>query len=297
MARILDTIPDFEAFARKAGLESPLAREALWKEVYYGSHPEVFEAFHEAQGGREGMHAVVRELSKVRMRVKDAQPVMPGLIEEIEPKVREAMGMDGAPAQNPSGAAKLVPPAGDSTDDSGGKSPLHVLMVGTFATNAFVGPLGDELAVFHCLEWFSGSEPTKVLIAHEDAHAWHQLLLGSPPPEDLAWMTFYEGLAIQISRSVVPDRPEDDYFWYGIAGFKDWLGECRADEAKIMEKFRKSMDHKDASEVFFGSGFVEKKWRTGYFIADKLVAGLGKSLEELTHMSIDEGRKAILDSL
>lgn len=293
-ARILDTIPDFEKFARKAGLESPVIREQLWAELYRDAHPEVFEVFFAEQAGREGMHALVRELSKVRMRVKDASPVMPELINAVEPAVREAIGMDGGSGDEPDGETQ---PGGELPGDGAGRSPLHVLMVGTFSTNGFAGKLGDEVAVFHCLEWFSGPEPTRVFIAHEDAHAWHMLKLGDEPPQDLAWTAFYEGLAIQVSRQVEPDRPEDDYFWYGIAGFEDWLGECRKDEDKLLEKFKGSLDEDDAVDAFFGGGFVEKKWRTGYFLADLLVGRMGKAPVELAAMTVEEGRRAIKDLL
>jgi len=273
MAKILDTIPAFEKFARKAGLEGPLVREELWKDMYQADHKDVFDAFFASQGGREGMHALARELSRVRMKVNEALPEMSGLIEEIEPKVRKLLGVAADPA------------------------PLHVLMVGTFSTNAFVARLGDEVALFHCLEWFAGAGPTSVLIAHEDAHAWHQIALGESAPEDLAYTAFYEGLAIQASKAAVPERPADDYFWYGVAGFEDWLAECEKDEATLLKDFRKSLKRDDATEMFFGNGFIEEKWRTGYYIADLLMRRIDRPLDELAKLTIDEGRQAIKDSL
>lgn len=292
-SRILDTIPEFEKFARKAGLESPLIREQMWRDLYHDAHPEIFQAFFAEQSGREGMHAVVRELSKVRVRVKEAGPLMPQLINEVEPAVRSALGID-IDAEN-------MEPAGQNGDglpgEQTGKSPLHILMVGTFSTNAFAGRLNDEVAVFHCLEWFSGSEPTRVLIAHEDTHAWHDLQLRDDAREDLAWNAFREGLAIQVSRAVVPERPEDDYFWYGVAGFEDWVAECRNDEAKLLKKFKNALGDENSVDAFFGGGFVERKWRTGYFIADQLVGRLGRPTSELVKMSIEEGSRAIKEAL
>lgn len=296
-ARILDTIPDFEKFARKAALESPVIREQLWRDLYHNAHPEIFETFFAEQPGREGMHALVRELGKVRVRVKDAAPLMPDLINEVESAVRKVLAVDvpGTAQEAREDVGRQAP--GQLGGDSPGVSPLHVLMVGTFSTNGLAARLGDEVAVFHCLEWFAGPEPTQVLIAHEDTHAWHQLSLAAQPPQDLAWTTFYEGLAIQVSRLVVPGRPEHDYFWYGVAGFEDWPGECRTDEAKLLNKFKNSLDTEGSVDAFFGGGFVERKWRTGYYLADLLVGRLGRPIEELLKLTIEEGRQAIKDAL
>ncbi len=273
MARFLDTTREFDAFARDAALESPLTRESLWRDRYRALYPQVFDAFFAGYGSPEGMHALVRELSKVRPRIKDAVPVVRGLIEEVEPAVRETLGVEGS------------------------HEPLHVLMVGTFTTNAFVGRLDGDVALFHCLEWFSQPDPARVLIAHEDSHAWHEIVLGDKPPEDAAWTAFYEGIAIQASRAVVPDRPEEDYFWYGLAGLEDWLPWCREHRDSLLERFGDSLEEEEATERFFGKGLVEGKWRVGYFIADELVAKIDRPLQEMIRMSVDEGRQAIRDAL
>src|SRR5207245_1156035 len=111
-------------------------------------------------------------LYTVRQRVERAAPLWPSILDEAEPRVRALLGAEDV------------------------ASPLHVLMVGTFTTNAFVGRLGSEPAVFWCLEWFSNPEPARVLVAHETAHAFHQELLGGAPPgHDLAGTCLVEGWA------------------------------------------------------------------------------------------------------
>ncbi len=274
MARLLDTIPAFEAYARKAGVQSPLKREFLWRDEYRGAHPEVFAAFEAAFPGAGGLAAVVRELSRVRTRVGEAAPVMRQVIEEVDPLIPDALGVPPEPA------------------------PVHVLMVGTFATNAAVGPLGDDVAVFHCLEWFQTADGARALVAHEGTHAWHQLNLADPAPDaDLAWTTFSEGLAIQASRAVVPGLPEADYFWYGYPEVEDWLSWCRANHDELLKHFRASLDIPEATETFFGGGVVDGKWRVGFYVADALVALLGRTLPELAAMTVDEGRAAVKDAL
>jgi hypothetical protein len=278
ITRIRDTIPAFEAFARKAGLESPLRRELLWKEHYQAANTDVFQAFEDATGGPGGgLAAMVRELSEVRKRVKEAAPLMTSMIEEIDPTLPGLLGMAAEP------------------------SPVHVLMVGSFTTNSAVGRLGDDVAVFHCLEWFQSPEGTRVLVAHEGSHGWHQIALEeagqSPPDDDMAWMIFTEGLATQVSRAAVPGAPEIDYFWYGHPEAQDWLPWCQQHAGELRKHVRAALDIPEALETFFGGGLVDGKWRVGYYLADQVVAGLGRSLPELAAMSVDDARAAVRDAL
>ncbi|MDQ4133631.1 MAG: hypothetical protein M3179_10605 [Actinomycetota bacterium] len=284
MARIVDTVPEFEAFAKSAGLEIPIRREMLWKDRYQKAHREVFEAFFAAAGPPEGIPAMMRELSRVRERVAEAAPIMRAHIDDVDPRLADVLGRPAEPA------------------------PVHVLMVGTFATNAVVGRLGDDVAVFHCLEWFQSVEGSKVLVAHEGAHAWHRIALAEagtggegtaedPPEEDVDWLAFSEGFAIAASRAAVPDRPEVDYFWYGHPEVEDWLPWCRDRREEIIDLFRSSLDDPKAFDTFFGAGFVQGKWRVGYFVADELVKGLGLSLQEMATTSVADGKAAIRRAL
>ena len=274
MARILDTAPTFDDFARNAFLESPHIRERLWKERYEGKHREVFDAFYAGSGNADGRANLVRDLSTVRTRVRDAAPVERRLIEEVEPAVQVALGLPADP------------------------SPQHVLVVGSFSVDAEVGRLGDDVALFHCLEWFHGEEGMRVLIAHEDTHAWHEIALGVVPPEDdLAWMAFYEGVAILASREVVPNRPAEQYFWYGHGGFGDWLPWCDEHRQELLSTFAAELEDPTALERWFGGGLVDGRWRVGYYVADALVAGLGRPLPELVAMTVEEATAAIRAAL
>lgn len=273
MARIVDTTPTFDRFASAAFLQAPVMREQLWAERYEGAHPEVFEAFYAVQGRSDRGNPLVRELSRVRQQAAEGSVATKAVIEEVEPAVGHALG---------------VPPS---------PSPIHVLMVGQFNANALVGRLGGEVALFHCLEWFQSEDSSRVLVAHEDAHAWHEIALGEVPSDDPAWMAFSEGMAIQASRTVVPGRPDDHYFWYGHAGFEEWLPWCREHRDQVLELFRAALDEPDATESFFGGGLVEGRWRVGYFVADEVVKGLDRPLPELAAMSVDEARAAVREQL
>lgn len=274
MARILDILPSFEEYARKTFIDSPFVRESRWRELYEGANPEVFAAFYADQEERAGLSAVVRELTIVRDRATAGGPVLHRVIEEVEPAVRDALGLAPTP------------------------DPLHVLMVGPYSINVLVGPMGDDVAVFHCLEWFQSEEGSRVLVAHEDAHAWHRIVLGGAPPgDDAAWTAFSEGLATLVSRQVVPGRDEEDYFWFGHEGFEDWLPWCTEHRSELLARFRDELDDPATSDNFFGSGLVEKRWRVGYYLADLLVASLERPLPELVVLSVDEARTAIREVL
>ena len=274
MAPVIDTLAAFEAFARKAALESPVQRESLWRERYEAAHPDVFEGFYETWGSSDGRTAVVRELSAVRKRVQEAAPVVRQHIRELDSSLPEILGRPSEPA------------------------PTHVLMVGTFSTNAAVGRLGDHVAVFHCLEWYQSAEGSRVLVAHEATHAWHEIALGKrPPDDDAAWMVFSEGLAVQASRVAVPDQAEEDYFWYGHPQSEDWLPWCQEHRDALRDHLRIALDKPETIEAFFGGGFVDGRWRVGYFVADDVVSGLGMSLPELVAMDVDQAKTVVRDAL
>jgi hypothetical protein len=135
-------------------------------------------------------------------------------------------------------------------------------------------------------------------VAHEGAHAWQEIAIGEDPPEeDLAWLAFSEGFAIAASRAAVPDRPEVDYFWYGHPEVEDWLPWCRDRRQEVIDLFRSSLDDPKGFDTFFGAGFVQGKWRVGYFVADELVKGLNLSLPEMAATSVEDGKAAIRRAL
>lgn len=272
-------MPAFDTFAENAWLENRFQREVLWKEQYRGAYPDVFAGLEEAVPGvSKGVAAMVRELSKVRSRAQEAGPVMRQVIEEIDPTLPTLMGV---PSQS---------------------EPVHVLMVGAFTTNSAVGQLGDDVAVFHCVEWFQTPAGARALVGHEGAHAWHRLALQragqkAPGDEDLAWTIFSEGLATQVSRAAAPDLAEIDYFWYGHPQMEDWLPWCDAHADDLRRQLASEREAPETAEVFFGAGMIDGRWRVGYHVADRLVAGLGRSLPELVALPVEDARQLVIAAL
>jgi hypothetical protein len=127
MAHIIDTAGDFEEYARRAALKGMVDRELLWRQLYEGGRPELFEAFRASPGVGEDRHALVRDLSSLREQARRAAPVVRQMVQEVEPAVAEALGLPPDPA------------------------PVHVLLVGNASINAVVGRLDGDVALFHCL--------------------------------------------------------------------------------------------------------------------------------------------------
>ena len=273
MVRILDTTPAFQRFAGTALDAADGERQQQWSQHYHAAHPRVFDAFFAAHGDRSGLPTVLRNLRPVRQRAQAAAAHLPDLIASVEPVVAQVLDAREHP------------------------EPLHVLLVGTMSTTGFVGHLDGELAVFHCLEWFTDPSTAGVLVAHEDAHAWHRRRVEPPAEPDLAWEALAEGIALHASRATVPGHPEDDYFWYGVEGFEDWLPWCRDHHDQLLDEFRRALDDPAAVEAFFGGGFVHGHWRTGFYVADVLVDELDLSLAELAGLDTAAGRGLVRQAL
>jgi hypothetical protein len=274
MPRMIDTMAGFEAFARKAALETPFMRESIWKDRYEAAYPDVFEAFYATHGSPSGRAAIVLELARVRQKAEEAAPLVRDAIKTVEAALPDLLGL---PAD---------------------RTPLHVLMVGTFTTNAAVGRLNDDVAVFHCLEWFQSPEGARILVAHETTHAWHELAMGATPPtDDAAWMAFSEGVAIAASRALFPGCPELDYFWYGHGEVDKWLEWCTEHHDDIVAHFAASLDVPETVETYFGGGMIQGQWRVGFYLADHIVRSLDLPLPTLVAMSVEEGRASVRRAL
>ncbi|MGH7687282.1 MAG: hypothetical protein ACREN2_10760 [Candidatus Dormibacteria bacterium] len=270
MPRIIDTSQAFDAFAASVELETPLIREMRWREQYEDGYRAVFDAFYAAQGTSDRPAGMLHNLSRVRLHAQQAAAALPEIIKEVDAAVGAALGFDA------------------------GEGPVHVMLVGTAGANAVVGRLGDEMAVFHSLEWFQAPEPARVAAAHETAHGWHEMHLSGPAPvDDAGWPVFEEGLAVQTSRAVVPDRPDEEYFWYGLEGFDGWAAWCVENAGKLKHRLKHALEDPGKIGNMFGSGAVEGHHRTGYHVADSLVADMRKSLPDLARLEPTEAAAAI----
>lgn len=272
--RILDTAPSFDRFAAAAALESPFIREQMWRELYQAAHAEVFSGLAPTVQTARLPSTMVRELARVRRTVRAAAAALTPVLETVDALVRDTLGAPDAP------------------------SPLHVLVVGDGSINATVGRVGEDVAVFHFLEWFRSADISALLAGHEGAHAWHEIILGNAgPSDDVAWTLFSEGLAIRTSRATAPDRPEPDYFWYGHRGFVPWVAWCREHRTRLRKAVRERLDDPASLDQLFGGISFEDHIRVGYFVADDVVGSLSMPLAALAHLTVAEAREAVVRQL
>ena len=107
-----------------------------------------------------------------------------------------------------------------------------VFFVGAFDNNAFTAPY-DEHRSMLCLpvedQW------SDIIIVHELTHIVH----AETASLDMSWerpvaeLVLQEGLALQVSKHLIPGNSDEDYIEMGAE--KGWLQKCREDKTEIME--------------------------------------------------------------
>lgn len=119
----------------------------------------------------------------------------------------------------------------------------HVLMVGTFGSNAFV-TRDDRRKIFFAVEKLSAKrEHLEVIVAHEIGHVIHFALATR---QGLDWSTvdwghglttlFTEGAATYLSKKIVPGLFESVYFTYDDAG-DPWVRCYEDHKSEIKQRF------------------------------------------------------------
>lgn len=159
----------------------------------------------------------------------------------------------------------------------------HVLMVGTFGSNAFV-TRDNKRKIFFAVEKLSAKrEHLKVIVAHEIGHVTHFSLATRLGMDwgAVDWMhgltTLYtEGAATYLSRKIVPGLRESVYFTYDDAG-DPWVMCYKENKSAIKRRFLE-----DASGEW--DMVKEKEWFRlrggGYFGYERLGYLLGTDYME-----------------
>lgn len=184
----------------------------------------------------------------------------------------------------------------------------HVLMVGTFGSNAFV-TRDDRRKIFLAVEKLSAKrEHLDVIVAHEIGHVTHFALATR---QGLDWSTvewghglttlFTEGAATYISKKIVPGLQESVYFTYDDAG-DPWVTCYEKNKSEIKRRFLA-----DVAEEW--DMVKEKEWfrlrggnyfgyeRLGYLLGTDYVEQLVEKLGEEEALTFWNGNDVKADIL
>jgi len=156
-----------------------------------------------------------------------------------------------------------------------------VFFVSAFDNNAFVAPY-DEYKSMLCLP--IESHLSDIVIAHELTHVVH----GEKASLEMSWerpiaeMILQEGLALQVSKYLIPVQKEESYF--GMGQEEGWLQLCHDNRTKILHGIIPylSESNREAVDKFTlgtgTSGHQREAYYVGWeFVATQLKKGISFS--------------------
>lgn len=159
-----------------------------------------------------------------------------------------------------------------------------IYYVGAMENNAFVAPY-DEKRVALCLPVEEGI--TDITLVHELTHVVHSKTanLSAAWERTIASTIMQEGLATQISKYLVPGKPDYDYIEYTVG----WLDSCESNKNEIFKGAYPFLNDSSAEAVekfTFGTGTTSHE-REAYYIGweiVKLLLNKGISFSEMANV-------------
>jgi hypothetical protein len=148
-----------------------------------------------------------------------------------------------------------------------------VTMVGVHTANGWAALFHGRPTLFIALEYLNDSLGDTILVAHESAHAAHQLLNPALATDTIGERLIGEGIATSISRKIHPSHPESEYFWFDDH-HRNWIAECEQASDAIVKTARDHLDQVDervVERLFSAKNTSSLPPRCGYSLADRLV--------------------------
>lgn len=261
---IRDITPDFLTFWEKAQNRPTTVQRQLWQDLYEGPNRDVFDIYFSRYGNRQNLNSAFQKYDQIVGRVQEIAPHIDRVIEQI------------------------VPTCASLFECEEHELPF-VLMVGVFNSDAWVTELSGQATTFLALEADVNSKLSSlpITIAHEVTHGLHARCSNLKMNSTLVGEgLFLEGLAVCVSRIVVPDAPEVSYLCPGgeqtLAGqdCREWLDECRNRYTYVCEQLLANITQAD--EETYASYFWSREQtrrtgiplRVGYVVGYDLVRQL-----------------------
>jgi hypothetical protein len=277
MAMIIDDrTVSFAAMADEFAHASSSERQRLWAE-YESRHHELFEFYYSEWASR---HRVPTRLPRLAAETR--------LVAERAGRLRA-----------------LIPTVAEATAAELGQrsAELHfVLFVGVYASNAWVTSFRERPTAFFCVEQLPDIPYDEILVAHETAHALHQIVRqGHWRDTSVLHRLFEEGLATLSSAVARTDHADGDYLWFA-PGFDGWVRDCAAAWPVIRnDLLAAAPDSSAAIAALFHAGRSHRQLpdRSGYYAGLKVLRELKSrySLNELIAWSANRATDEVRRSL
>lgn len=236
-------MPEYLALLRH---EAGAARTAAWVDEYEAAHPEVFSVYYSAWGDRSSRGEAAALVETQADVVRRRETATSHAVRAVARRLRQLGRID---------------------DDI----PL-VMLVGGRTANGWVATFDGAPTLFVALEYLDDSPGDTALIAHEASHVVHARLNPTFDTDTLTGRFVAEGIAVVLSRLLVPEASGSQTFWFDGA-HADWVEECRRARHRIGEVVgnARSGDSSACESLFSLRPADGIPPRAGYWIAEQIV--------------------------
>jgi len=260
MVELADLTEGLVEYQQAARGRPPEERLALWNSLYAARHQEFFSWYLKERCPQDRLAKRLPDYDPREHVLARPSQVLPGVLEEIWPRVLAACGE--------------------------GESALRaILFAGGFDADGFCEHYGPDLAVFFQAEVICTYPEglLRVHSAHESFHYLHAHKVLSRDPAfsykeryfEIPVALFAEGLAVAVSRRVCPGQRTARYLLWEASDpvAADW---CREHERELFGRVRRVLGHSDQEtfRAFFSGGNLPDgvpHWRTGYYVGWRVV--------------------------
>lgn len=253
-------------------------------DVYFNEHETIYEDYFPIHCPKteERLQLAIDKYDSKIGDIRSISSTLPAIIKEMEERFQKAFRLD----------LQLS----------------HILMVGTFGSNAFVTRHNKRKIYFAAEKLSAKPDHLKVISAHEIGHVTHFTLPTSKGMDwsTVDWMTglttlFTEGAATYLSKKIVPGLQKSVYFTYDDEG-DPWVNCYEENKAEVKRRFLEDatgewdmVKEKEWFRLSGGSYFGYN--RLGYLLGTDYVEQLVEKLGEEEALTFWNGNDVKSDIL
>jgi hypothetical protein len=276
---IEDTSDDFLSFWQGAEGKALNEQKRLWHERYESRHPEVFEIYYGLYGHPDLLAAALDRF--------------PGTAPDISARVRRIKD-----------SLVVTAPVCTELFEMREATISFVLLVGLFASDAWVAHLGDSMTCFVAVEHAIEPRLLGATMAHETAHSLHAQCVGLRRPVTeltVGEALLAEGLAVYTASVIASDATEAEYLQFS----EGQLVECERRWPELRCALLRDLDRPAwvrPTPYFFAGGegaAQDLPVRSGYFAGYRIVRFLARryAVAEMARWPLERARSEVLGAL